>query len=506
MTVANRYVPDRLIKDAAKHGELVVFVGAGASMLCGSPDWRKFANDVVDLLEKRSVLSFLEAEQLRGLSDARRTISIAMAIAKDNGTAIDFDGILHPASPPAIGSELFELLSGLRPVFVTTNYDKWLDEAGPAEMSTEVKTGSDAEPATGPGRRPKYHLRDQLSPALLAQRGAVIHLHGSYAEPNRMVISLRDYIEHYADPRVQAFLSALFRNHTVLFVGYGLAELEILEHIIRSNGSLKADDTAPRHFLLYPHRSTESVQTKFVERYLREQCGVRVIPYLIDTNGYAEVVEVLKAWSAELDVRDPTTLDLQAHLDRCIAEPTAVNRDAALRFIERRPELASYLLNTLEDPVWFTHLDDAGFFSVQHSPGVEAVEGERGITYQAEGWPALRYLERIAGVVQEDQASRIAAIVRAVSADAQQRGLDNWRTWWSLATILAQLPVSVLTDDDIKMIPTWLASRFDLNMVGHELGTKLLPRLLESSDQADLDKALSLVDVLSMLRPKGESL
>jgi len=33
MTHRQNYMPDQLIKDAAKHGELVVFVGAGASML-----------------------------------------------------------------------------------------------------------------------------------------------------------------------------------------------------------------------------------------------------------------------------------------------------------------------------------------------------------------------------------------------------------------------------------------------------------------------------------------
>ena len=155
MPEAQIYIPAQTLKDAAKHGELVVFVGAGASMLCGSPDWRGFANQVVGALEKGCVLSFLEAEQLRGLGDSRRTLSIAMALAKEKGVAIDFDSILHPTKPAAIGSALYDLLSSLRPVFVTTNYDKWLDEAGPEDLSTEVKVGGEVEPAKGPSRRPK---------------------------------------------------------------------------------------------------------------------------------------------------------------------------------------------------------------------------------------------------------------------------------------------------------------------------------------------------------------
>ena len=141
MTEAQLYIPDQLLKDAAQHGELVVFVGAGASMLCGSPDWRGFVNQVVGALEKGGVLSFLEAQQLRGLGDSRRTLSIAMALAKEKSVAIEFDSVLHPTKPAAIGSELYELLSNLRPVFVTTNYDKWLDDAGPVEPAIRTSSG-----------------------------------------------------------------------------------------------------------------------------------------------------------------------------------------------------------------------------------------------------------------------------------------------------------------------------------------------------------------------------
>lgn len=499
------YTPDQVLKDAAKHGELVVFVGAGASMLCGSPDWRGFASQVVGELERAGGLSFLEAEQLRGLGDSRRTLSIAMALAKEQSIAIDFDSILHPAKPTAIGSELYELLSRLRPVFVTTNYDKWLDYAGPEELSKGVRVGGEAEPTKWPSRKPKYYLREHLSSALLTERGAVVHLHGSYTDPSSMVVSLKDYIEHYADPRVQAFLSAMFKNHTVLFVGYGLAELEVLDHIIRSNESLRTKTAEPRHFLLYAHRSTESVQTRFIEHFFRDQCGVCVVPYCIDAKGYREVVDVFKGWNSELDVRDPTTLDLQSHLDRYIASPTEVNREAALRLARSRPELASYFVNSLKDAIWFSDLDSAGFFNVEHSPKVKVVESERGTMYQAEGWPALRYLEQIAASAQGDHATRIAGIVRAISSDAQQRGLDNWRTWWSLATVLSQLPLDVLTDLDVDMIRAWLAGRFESNMVGQELGKNLLPRLLDSPEPVNWHRAMLLVDALSMVRHTGES-
>lgn len=506
MTASGTYKPNQIIQNAAKHGELVVFVGAGASKLCGSPDWRGFANQVVDSLEKTEKLTFLEADQLRGLGDARRTLSIALTLAKEHGVDIDYDGILHPKKPAAIGSELYELLKSLRPVFVTTNYDKWLDEAGPEELAIEPPLAIESEPVKGPTKRTKYYLREHLTSDLLTERGAVIHLHGTYTAPDSMVVSLKDYIAHYSDVRVQAFLSEMFRNYTVLFVGYGLAELEVLDHIVRSNESLKSGAVEERHFLLYAHRSTESVQTELMKRFFRDQCGVQVIPYCIDSKGYQELVEVLKAWSPELDVRDPTMLDFQTRLDRYMATPNQDNRGSAMRLVQKHPELAAYLINSLKSPEWFSELDTAGFFNSENSPSVKAIKSDQGTMYQADGWPALRYLEGIAAFVSGKQAMRVADIVRDVSSDAQRRGLDNWRTWWSLATILSRLPLDVIKETDISMTRYWLAGKFDTNMVGLDLGQNLLPRLLESSQRDHWNLALLLVDVLSTVRlPKEKA-
>jgi hypothetical protein len=505
MSTSPGYRPDQIIKDAAKHGELVVFVGAGASMLCGSPDWRGFANAVGAQLEKAGALTFLAAEQLRGMGDSRRTLSIAMGLARELSIDINFDGILHPERPQQVGLELYDLLASLRPVFVTTNYDKWLDEAGPREATAERPPGSEAQPPERPASRAKYYLPEHLTSDRLAERGAVVHLHGSYTDPKSMVVSLRGYIEHYADERVQTFLAEMFKNYTVLFVGYGLAELEVLEHIIRSNESLASPGVEPRHFIIYAHRSTELVQTEFTERYFRDQCGVQVIRYCIDNRGYTELLDVFKAWQPELDVRDPSTLDLQNHLDRCVADSTVSRRESALRLVDRNPGLAAYFLNSLNDAVWFQDLVRQGFFDPKDSPALKQVETAQGKAYQAEGWPALRYLERIASRLSGDKAATAIDLVRVVNADSVLRTLNNWRTSWSLATIVSQLPTELLTSADFEMMRGWLLGPFDSSMVGAELGRRLLPRLLQTDIPGGEEKALMLVNVLTTPRPREGS-
>jgi hypothetical protein len=496
-----RPVPDQIVKDAATHGELVVFVGAGASKLCGSPSWSDFANSVVATLQRAGKLSFLEAEQLKALGDPRRTLSIAIAMAEESALPISFDGILHPGIPNDDGAELYRVLTKLRPVFVTTNYDRWLDEGGLPETSAEPGVGTESTASSLSVKHPKYYRREQLTPSLLAERGSVIHLHGSYVDPSSMVVSLKDYIEHYADERVQAFLAEMFRNYTVLFVGYGLAELEVLDYIVRSNESLRSNVVEPRHYLLYPCRSTEHVQTRFIERFYKDQCGVQVLPYCIDENGYSELLEVFKSWAPALDVRDPTRLELELRIDRYVASANSPSKESALRLVKTRPELAMYFINSLKDICWFEDLQAAGFFEPGHSPGVKVVDSEKGQMFQAEGWPALRYLEYAAAAANDAQAGKIIEIVRSVTQDAVLRKLDNWRTWWSLATVMAQLPLNAISAADIQMVESWLTGRFDADMVANELGEKLLPRLLESPDPAHWEMAESLVALLTMSKP-----
>jgi hypothetical protein len=62
-----------------------------------------------------------------------------------------------------------------------------------------------------------------------------------------------------------------------------------------------------------------------------------------------------------------------------------------------------------------------------------------------------------------------------------------------------------MSDLDVDMIRSWLAGRFESNMVGQELGKKLLPRLLDSSVPTNWDRAMLLVDALSMVRCTRES-
>jgi hypothetical protein len=491
------------IRDAAKHGELVIFVGAGVSMLCGSPDWRGFANGVVAHLESECKISYLEAEQLRKI-DSRRTLSIAIALAEESCIEIPFDKILHPCEQRREGVDLYALLNRLRPVFVTTNYDKWLTkDILDLPVATTAPIGAESDP---PKKR-RLSVCDEsknLTSNLLVERGAVIHLHGSLKNHREMIMSLRDYIRHYSDERVKHFLQEMFKYNTVLFIGYSLSEFELLEHIVRANEVSDADRDDPRHFLLYAYVSADEIQKNYAMQYLDDQCGIRVLPYCIDKSGYGELLTVLKDWESKLDVSEPSHIDYQLRIDKWVADEKSENaRAAAIKFVTQFPEFAPYLINSLRNPIWFQELAAANFFNSIHSPVLREVKIAERTGFQADGWPALQYLEHIADKVDASTATRVAQIVRDVTKSSIERNIDNWRTNWSLATIFSRLPLSSLAIDDFASIDTWLTSRSEASIIIDEMG-KLLSRLLSSNETDDAGKALKLVGLITKSRTEPE--
>jgi hypothetical protein len=73
-----REVPDlpEEITRAGLNGELILFVGAGMSMLVDLPSWRGLARKALEDLQRRGLLDFSELEQLEALSP-RTQLSIA---------------------------------------------------------------------------------------------------------------------------------------------------------------------------------------------------------------------------------------------------------------------------------------------------------------------------------------------------------------------------------------------------------------------------------------------
>lgn len=314
-------VPEAL-REAAQQGRLVPFVGAGVSQLGGCPGWRNLADDALKSLRKQGVLTYAQIDQLARIS-ARVKLSIADVCQDDGSGSIDFDHLLHPdgwATDP-MGRRVYGALSDISRTFVTTNYDRWLDQMfPPPDALDSVASGSREASRESQTERKVFCTPEEFTAANLDLRDTVFHLHGSVDEPRGLIVTTRDYLQRYANDRpgqpespVPAFLRFLFLNRTVLFVGYGLDELEVLEYVIEKAGGAgprehnirgasakrSSEMVAPQHFILQGFFSHQRELMHLLRRYY-EGYGVGLLPFSKDEHNWAQLADVLEHFAREL--------------------------------------------------------------------------------------------------------------------------------------------------------------------------------------------------------------
>jgi hypothetical protein len=312
------------LREAAVRGRLIPFVGAGASMIAGCPNWTEFANRSLQFFIDQGTFTHSQLDQIKNLHP-RVKLTLALSLERQHKTRIDFRRVLYPdgRQDNPKGRRLYASLSYLAKTFVTTNYDEWLDkEIGTASLSVAV--GGDATPGITENVRSVIYKVDDLTAVNLNRPNTVIHLHGSILDPNNMILTTRDYVRHYANDRmseaareniVLTFLEDLFRQKTVLFVGYGLEELEILEYAI-SKARLGEGDGAKeiRHYLLQGFFSHEYEVMKSLSLYYLE-CGIQLIPFLRDQKNWDQLIDVLEAFGKQAPASEPMKLEKLSQME-----------------------------------------------------------------------------------------------------------------------------------------------------------------------------------------------
>ncbi len=296
------------IKAAALRGKLVLFVGAGVSRLAGGPSWDEFADKVLAQLCEKELIDHAELQQLRDYYPKTR-LSIGKDICRESGVTIDYNRILQTNALVAADPIIFQHLVGIGAPLVTTNYDLRLETATTASSGTTKITKEDMPPQSqGPGTARKLksiHVVSDLRTDLLYEPDHVFHLHGSIDNYDGMIISTRDYLEHYDKPDVIEFLRVLFTEFTVLFVGYGVDELEILEYVFLKKPSKGKENLEGQHHWLFPVFSYEEQLLDRLTKYYRYHCNVELHGYCRDKSNFHQLIDVVAAWAKEINYRPP---------------------------------------------------------------------------------------------------------------------------------------------------------------------------------------------------------
>lgn len=253
----------RLIQ-ALQSGRALGFVGAGSSIRVGYPSWP-------ELLEKMAVevclrcsnqdLSYLSknndmlwrAEQMRNL------------LGDDYYPFIrrEFDAKNPPCDP------FHELLMRLPfQHILTTNYDPVLEYA-------QARVAQDR-----PVQFFCWNARDDLSEFLSRQDDPtygrrIAYVHGRFNDPSSIVLTERDYTEHYGNGKLtKKALWAFVAIRTLIFVGFGLTDFDLL-YIFRF---IRAEFGGESHHFTFVGLKADD-DGKDRRRYLHSKYGIEPVFY-----------------------------------------------------------------------------------------------------------------------------------------------------------------------------------------------------------------------------------
>jgi hypothetical protein len=315
------------LREAAQRGTLIPFVGAGASVLAGCPTWGQLADGALMACIAADKFTHDQMAQIRHLSP-RMKISIARAVEAEHGLRIDYSKLVNPRDGyknNEVGQRVYRSLGKLSQTFVTTNYASWLDTEIP-DIPLSISANPPTQDTTvTPRIRRRIVSVEEFTPANLNQANSVFHLHGSLVDPTGMVMTTRDYIQRYAndrgtdDParenRTLTFLESLFQNKTVLFVGYGLEDLEILEYVIqKARQQTSSERPQARHFMLQGYFAHEYELMRSLTQYYA-QCDIELIPFGRDLRDWTQLTEVLEAFATVIPATTPLALQVQMEME-----------------------------------------------------------------------------------------------------------------------------------------------------------------------------------------------
>lgn len=284
--------PEEVIQ-AGLDGSLILFIGAGVSRLLELPSWNELALCVLKDLRNQSLLNYSEIDQLKSL-DAKTQLSIAKLIAEQENIELNFREHL---SGKTEGDSIYKAINDIGCCCVTTNYDELLSPR-------YIKNRDGSETTVSVNRVAE---REKFFAKLLNEPGTVVHLHGSISKPKTLVVSTKDYLEHYDNAHVQAFLGELFEKKTVVFLGYGMEESEVLEHILR-RGLVRETSDRRRFAVQGFFRSQQPLYEK-LHNYYEKSFGVHLLGYVRDYENYSGLETILKLWVSKIIIQPPPLQD-----------------------------------------------------------------------------------------------------------------------------------------------------------------------------------------------------
>jgi hypothetical protein len=286
-------IPDQLL-NALKADKCILLAGAGVSQRCLArnrqplPAWQDLLSSLISWSAYKGIVPSANVKELEDLLKKNQHILVAEELIEKLGLQNVHDFLNDVFDPDGIvPSHLHELLvaSPFR-FFVTTNYDNLLERAFVSVRNRHIERVS----------------LDELTrlETLLNSSDFIIKLHGDIDRPETIILGQRQYQHLIQTREYSAILDKIFLENSVLMVGYGLNDPDILLTLDRL---ARISPEQPPHFLLCPRESRTPVEKK----RLASDRNVHVIEY-VDYFGFHNHIDTfLHGLNTALDNLDLLT-------------------------------------------------------------------------------------------------------------------------------------------------------------------------------------------------------
>ena len=245
--------PDSLINEFAR-GRCVLFLGAGISATAMSdngkhpPDWNKFINGAITLIKSKKI----QKEASRYLRAGSNTLALQSIInASSRADYLEYVE-QHFNNPQYKPSKVHATIAELgAKIVITTNFDLIFDNY--------------CRNVAGQGFKIITYDNESLPDALRSDASLIIKAHGTIDNPQNMIFSKADY--HRAKKyfgRFYEILKAIFITNTIIFLGCGMADPDLLE--ILEEEKITSTQEKP-HYLLTTSGQSETQKKDLLDSY-----------------------------------------------------------------------------------------------------------------------------------------------------------------------------------------------------------------------------------------------
>ncbi len=462
----------------SKNKQLVLFIGAGISRLNGCVSWNQLAEILIEKCFEHGELNYNEKEVLKKRG-TKEKISICKSMLTrhkaensdcENSYQQTMISLFDRKNETEHSDLIYTYVCKMKSVIVTTNADTYVCRY--------------FDPS-------HCFISDKDFKANKMRENTVFFLHGNIEDPKTLVFSVKEYIHKYRESEYANFLTNLFKDHIILFLGYGLEEFEVLDFLLQKHN----DSPTNNLYLLKGSFKSDGKIIGLEKEYYKNNLNITTIDFSLDNKGYKQQIEIIKTWSQEVQrvssvktgdfVPSETVLKMKKLTQN---RPTHENRDDFLN--TANDDLQNRFLEYLSDSdfilEWFPYVKRYCF---SESPDEEIK------------WEHLVYLDHLSKFVNNNidgcdkkQVKEFTNYIEEKWENLYNRDKQSYsQTFIRLNKIITCFPFSVIEKKHIDYLGRYLNLPGCDSFIIYAIGENLIPTLLLEKETELLLSACKLL-------------